>query len=215
MTSKQIQEYFAAFSPSSSTQQVICPPNVYLSFVKSLMPEGVILGAQNCFYEQQGAYTGEVSASMLKDLGVEYVIVGHSERRKMFFETDEVVAKKIVSAVQAGLVPILCVGEQLVERNAAKAVVRQQLEIALLSVDDQAKIVVAYEPVWAIGTGQTPNVEECAEMVETIRNFKKNTLVLYGGSVDENNYRGFLNFTDGLLVGGASLDPKKFCQICS
>ena len=189
---------------------VMCPPYEYLGLLK-----GLILGAQNCFYEEKGAYTGEISALMLKNMGVEYVILGHSERRRMG-ETDEQINKKLVKAVQAGLTPILCVGEKKEDKDRGKKqeVLEAQIKQCLGGIT--ADVVIAYEPVWAIGTGDNCGVDETKESIDFIRKFvKTGTRILYGGSVKSDNSGSYLKEAgaNGLLVGGASLNAKEFIGI--
>ncbi|MEK7188101.1 MAG: triose-phosphate isomerase [Patescibacteria group bacterium] len=197
----------------------ICPPFVYLPLLKTKFT----LGAQDAFGEEKGAYTGEISPSMLKNLGVEYVILGHSERRIHIGETDELIAKKIKGAMVAGLKVILCVGEPLAMRKkgmaASKKYVEGQLkkDLSLLKPKDRSKVIVAYEPIWAISTmpGAKPDSPEgAAEMIVSIKKITKGK-VIYGGSVNGANARGFLERKeiDGALPGGASLKPEEFRKI--
>jgi len=188
------------------------------------------LGAQDCFWEEEGAYTGEVSPGMLKNLGVQYVIIGHSERRRSLGETDEMINKKVLSALRAGLKVILCVGEPLAVRRkglpAAKRYVANQLRQDLKSVHStfhvlHSRLVIAYEPIWAIGTGRADKPEEAAAMARFIKNllltryYLPHTRILYGGSVDGKNAKNFLQYkeVDGALVGGASLKVAEFKKI--
>lgn len=202
---------------------VVCPPSVYLSELK-----GLALGAQNIYFEEKGAFTGEISAAMLKDLNIEYIITGHSERRKYFNETDELVNKKIKKALQAGLKVIFCIGETAVEKDAEKKyeVLERQLKEGLKGVtrDDSKNISVAYEPVWAIGTGNNCSVEETMSSVLYIRKMlvemynreiAEKIRILYGGSVKSDNSGGYIKKAgaNGLLVGGASLNPEEFAKI--
>jgi triosephosphate isomerase len=208
---------------------VVCPPFTALYAVaQALAGTRIALGAQNLFWEEQGAFTGEVSPLMLKDVGVKYVIVGHSERRAYQRESDEEVAKKLTAAFRADLTPILCVGEQLAEREAgrAEAVVGAQLAADLTGLDGAAvqKLVIAYEPIWAIGTGRSAQPEDAAAMAAFIRRkietaFGKEAAaalrIQYGGSVSPANSREFLTQEgiDGALVGGASLKADSFAAI--
>jgi triosephosphate isomerase len=186
------------------------------------------LGAQNCHWESQGAYTGEVSPLMLSKLRVQYVIVGHSERRELFGETDEIVAKKLRAVLGAGMAPIICVGETLEEREAgtAEEKVRRQIEAAFqrLPVEDAARCIVAYEPIWAIGTGKTASADDANAMIGFIRQHIRVGLgdvladglrILYGGSVKPGNVAELMAMPeiDGGLVGGASLDPDEFARL--
>ena len=206
-------------------EKIFCPPFISLSAVSErLSGSGIHIGAQNMHYEVNGAYTGEISASMVKEL-CEYVILGHSERRQLFGETDEMVAKKVSAAVAMGLKPILCVGETLSEREAGDAtvVVQRQVRAALREVPSLEGIVVAYEPVWAIGTGVASSPADAQYIMEFIRglmqeDFGRSALelpILYGGSVDANNVAGFMAQPDinGALVGSASLDADGFVEL--
>lgn len=202
---------------------IICPPFPFLEEVGATIRKAK-LGAQDLFWGEGGAYTGEVSADELKDIGVEYVIIGHSERRQNLGETDEMVAKKIAAALKAGLKPILCVGETRAERDAGKtgSVVQRELETGLfLTKNQKSSIVVAYEPIWAIGTGTPDTPESMLEMVEFIKNVlnpQSRALtfsVIYGGSVTSKNAESFFRHKEinGALVGGASLKGEEIKKI--
>ena len=208
---------------------VIAPPFVFMEAVRDIITKAN-LGAQNVFWEKGGAYTGEISPAQLKDLGVTHVIIGHSELRKNAGETDEMINKKILAALEAGLKPILCVGESAEIRksgiDAAKKFIANQLERDLsglgqvLSVKGQGSLFIAYEPIWAIGTGNPDSPESAAEMSTfvkslTTNHYSLNTTVLYGGSVNGKNADSFLSREeiDGALVGGASLRPDDFAII--
>lgn len=206
--------------------KAVCPPFISLAAVKELIKRTSIkLGAQNMYFAQKGAYTGEISPVMLTDL-CEFVIIGHSERRQYFNETDETVNKKIVAALEVGLKPILCVGERSEENEAGRTeeVVTSQLTLALAGVKRPAGLVIAYEPVWAIGTGKAATGKQANSTISLIRDtvtdcydkeFSKNTLILYGGSVTADNAAEFLQQPDidGALVGGASLKAAQFVSI--
>ena len=198
---------------------LVCPPATLLAAVgEALVGSGVGLGGQDCHAEPKGAFTGDISAEMLKDAGCNYVIVGHSERRQICGETDADVRAKTVAAWRAGLVAIVCVGETRAEREAgrAMAVVAGQLAGSLADGADAAKLVLAYEPVWAIGTGLTPTMADIAEMHAAIRTrIPAETRILYGGSVNPKNAAEILALddVDGALVGGASLKAEDFCAI--
>lgn len=216
--------------PRGVADVVICPPLAYLARVAAgLRGQGVQFGVQTVHAEPSGAYTGEHAAEMARDLGATYAIVGHSERRQLFAESDAVVAAKFAAAKRAGLVPILCVGETLAERRAgrAEATVLAQLDgvlgrCAAKALD--ADFVVAYEPVWAIGTGETATPTLAQQMHGTIRArlgdvgdaFARSVRVVYGGSVNVDNAEALFAQTDidGGLVGGASLDAPAFAEIC-
>jgi len=205
---------------------VVCPPFPYLSLVAQAAQEkgGFVVGGQNLSQESAGAFTGEVSASMLLDWNTRYVIVGHSERRSLYLESSELVAEKFVAAQAAGLIPILCVGETLDEREQGRTleVVAEQMAAVSNRIATSAwkDAVVAYEPVWAIGTGKTATPEEAQSVHEFIRaqlgDIGDEVQILYGGSVKSANASALFAQVDidGALVGGASLDAKEFAAIC-
>lgn len=200
---------------------VICPPSVYL--YASVFGEGVVaMGAQNVYFEEKGAFTGEISVGMLKDLGVEYVIIGHSERRKYFGETDETVNKKIKKALEAGLKVIFCIGETQEQHDKGEKfkVLENQIKLGLQDTThyqlQATNLSIAYEPIWAIGTGNNCSVEETKESVNFIRKLTpENTRILYGGSVKSENSGAYIKDAraNGLLVGGASLNAEEFVKI--
>ncbi len=207
---------------------VICPSALYLEMAYDISGNSYKTGAQNLNENESGAYTGEVSAAMLASIGVEYVIVGHSERRAYFKETDELLKSKVLQALKHGLVPIYCCGEVLDEReqNSHFDVVKKQLEIALfdLPAEEFAKVVIAYEPVWAIGTGKTASPVQAQEMHAYIRSLialkygnqiAQSTTILYGGSCNEKNAAELFKNpdVDGGLIGGASLKAESFLLI--
>ncbi|MBN8430586.1 triose-phosphate isomerase [Microbulbifer salipaludis] len=210
-------------SRECSAQVVICPPYPYLGVVAGNIGQAQ-LGAQNLSEQPSGAYTGEVSAEMLLDCGARYAIVGHSERRSLYGESSALVAAKYAAAKAAGLIPILCVGESLEEREAGKTleVVAEQIQaiVALGLPDTWQNAVVAYEPVWAIGTGKTASPEQAQEVHQFIRQqlgeAGGETQILYGGSVKAANAAELFAKPDidGALVGGASLKAEEFIQIC-
>ena len=221
----------AAVNIAQEIDVVVCPPFSALSAVGEVLKgSNVKLGAQNCFWEDQGAYTGEISPPMLKDLGCDYVIVGHSERRIHFGETDQSVARKAKAVHRHELSPIVCVGESLEEREAGatKDVIRGQVLGSLDGIDAEAmlKTVVAYEPVWAIGTGKTATPEQAEEVHAFIRNIlidihglevALRIRIQYGGSVKPDNIGMLMaqGDIDGALVGGASLEASSFAKILS
>lgn len=208
---------------------IICPPFTSLSEASKLINGSIIkLGAQNMYFEESGAYTGEVSASMLKSVGCKYVIIGHSERRAIFNENDKMINKKIKKALSAELKPIFCVGELLEEREngTTKEVIKKQVLKGLesVSVDEMQNIIIAYEPVWAIGTGKTATPAQAQEVHEFIRDLieieysmevSMNLIILYGGSVKPDNAKQLLSQIDidGALVGGACLKADSFMGI--
>ena len=201
-----------------SCEVLLCPPATLLAPVAAaLAGSGAALGGQDCAVSQGGAHTGDIAAAMLADLGCRYVIVGHSERRAGHGETDPVVRSKAEAALAAGLTPILCVGETAAERAAGKtiATVRGQAE-GSAPAGAEARIVVAYEPVWAIGTGRTPTPGDVAEVHAALRRLLPRARLLYGGSVTPDNAGVLLGVAhvQGALVGGASLDAVAFERIC-
>jgi triosephosphate isomerase len=216
-------------SASTEVDVMIAPPFTALAKVSDVVKGTCIsLGAQNLFWEAEGAYTGEISSSMLVSAGCQYVIIGHSERRQYFNETDESVNKKIKSSLNNGLIPVVCVGESEKERELKEtfSVLDKQVKNGLegFSPDDLKTLVIAYEPVWAIGTGKTATTEQAQEVHEFLRTMlekkfgnrlAKSMRILYGGSVKPNNIADLMSMpdVDGALVGGASLDPETFSKI--
>jgi triosephosphate isomerase len=219
-------------SPSyGAVDLLVCPPSVYLIPVRDAIAGGaVFLGAQNMYFEPQGAFTGELSAAMLKDVGATFVILGHSERRHILGETDELVNKKTLAAHAAGLTPIVCVGEKLDEREAGRTadVIRAQCDVSLkgLSAQQMAATVIAYEPVWAIGTGKVATPAQAQEVHADLRKLladryngeiAQTVRILYGGSVKPDNAAELLKQpdVDGALVGGACLKADDFLAIAA
>ena len=216
---------------AANVDLLVCPPNVYLSPVgEVLRGSTVALGAQNMYHEPNGAFTGEISAAMLLDLGAKYVILGHSERRHILRETDRDVNRKTLAALAAGLIPIVCVGELLEEREAGKTgdVISRQFagSLADVSADQVQKLVIAYEPVWAIGTGKVASPEQAKEVHADLRSLlvkryndsvAGTVRILYGGSVKASNAGELLSQPniDGALVGGASLKADEFLGIAA
>jgi triosephosphate isomerase len=201
---------------------IICPPSV---FINSLIDDRILFGAQNCF-EKEGAFTGENSVSMLEDLGVKYVILGHSERRNIFKETNEEINSKLIKVLESKITPILCIGEKGEERGEGKTfeVLSEQLDICLNNISTPEKIILAYEPVWAIGTGKFAEVSDIREIKSFIQDFlikkfnkevAEKIRILYGGSVDSNNVHSYIVEAkmDGVLVGGASLKADEFLKL--
>ena len=221
----------AGLGDINSTQVVVCPPAIYIESVAAMVEATVVgLGAQDvCDQPGPGAFTGEISAAMLADCGCQYVIVGHSERRSLYGESDETVARKLAAANTSGLRPILCVGELLEEREAGQteAVVARQLDAILDSGDGVAALadaVIAYEPVWAIGTGKTATAQQAQDVHAFIRRriaghdaaIAEHLQILYGGSVKADNAAELFSMADidGGLIGGASLQADEFLAIC-
>lgn len=214
--------------PNSKTKITIAPPFTSLSDVSKLLVDSpIFLAAQNCYYEHSGAFTGEVSPMMLKEVGCSFIIIGHSERRHIFGETDEMINKKIQAVLKFGMIPIFCIGETLKERNDGLTfnTIEQQIRLGLKGIQnsDIEKIVIAYEPVWAIGTGVRATIEQINEVHSFIRDFLQNQyscnsekpLILYGGSVNAKNCAEIFSIQnlDGALVGGASLLADEFVSI--
>ena len=213
----------------AAAEAAVCPPFTALAAAKTaLAGTGIKLGAQDMYWEKQGAFTGEVSPVMLKDAGCDYVVIGHSERRQYFAETDDTVSKKLYAAFAHGLVPIMCVGETLAEREAGatEQVVDRQVRggLAGLTADQVAAMVIAYEPVWAIGTGRTASADDANAVCAFIRRLvaaiagqaaADAVRIQYGGSVKADNIAELMakSDIDGALVGGASLDAATFAKI--
>lgn len=213
---------------NDKVEAVICAPFTLLKDLKQATKGANIkIGAQNMHFEEKGAFTGEISPLMLKELDMDYVVIGHSERRQYFNETDETVNKKVLKALEVGIDPILCVGETLEEREAGntKDVCKVQVEKALenVSKEDLAKVVIAYEPVWAIGTGKTATSEDANDVIAYIREVVANLYgelanevrIQYGGSVKPSNVAEIMNQSDidGALVGGASLEANDYVEL--
>lgn len=214
---------------AEQVDSVVCAPALFLErLVAAAKGTDLKIGAQNMHFADQGAFTGEISPVALKDLGVEYVIIGHSERREMFAETDETVNQKVLAAFKHGLVPIVCCGETLAERESGQTneVVAAQVDKALdgLTSEQVKQVVIAYEPIWAIGTGKSSTAEDANEVCGHIRQVIANKFsqqaadavrIQYGGSVKPSNIQEFLaqEHIDGALVGGASLEPQSFLQL--
>lgn len=227
-TIKMIEE-LAPLVEGAQSEVILCVPFTDLFYaLLTAQNTNIKIGAQNMHWEENGAYTGEVSAKMLKSIGVEYVILGHSERRQYFNETDETVNKKLKKAFEVGLNPILCVGETLEEREAGKAneIVTNQIRKAFAGITNvqATKTIIAYEPIWAIGTGKTATAEDANNMICNIRQEMSNlygqmtaqrVIIQYGGSVKASNCKELFSTSDidGALVGGASLNADEFAKI--
>ena len=213
----------------NNVQVILCPPFTSLETASALLKDSEIkLGAQNMHFETEGAFTGEISSKMLKSVGCEYVILGHSERRTIFHETDELINKKIIKALDEGLNPIFCIGETLEERekNITNQILEKQISNGLkgISIDNLKIIIIAYEPVWAIGTGKTATPQQAEEAHSFIRKLiskifsqeaAENLIIQYGGSVKPENSAELLkqNNINGALVGGACLKAQSFIEI--
>lgn len=208
---------------------LVCPPHMLIPAVLSVRDKALIkVGAQNMHHKETGAFTGETSPTLLKEFGCEYVILGHSERRDIFLETDELIQQKTAAALSHGITPILCVGESLAVREEGEYIshITNQLTASLgdIAKEDISRIVIAYEPIWAIGTGKTATAEEAEEVCQAIRSYLQETYgedtaartrILYGGSVKGSNAKEILHKEniDGALVGGASLEVQSFLDI--
>ena len=212
---------------NASCDVVVCVPAIDIPAVsEALKGTNIGLGAENVHYAEKGAFTGEISAAMLKEYGVKYVIIGHSERRQYFGETDETVNKRTLTAIAAGLTPIVCIGESLEERETGKTeeVLARQIHEGMKNIDDITKIVIAYEPVWAIGTGKTATAEQANETIGFIRKTigemfcpkcAEALRIQYGGSMNAGNCKELMAMPeiDGGLIGGASLKAPDFAAI--
>jgi len=222
------QELLPLLADHSGVEVVVCPPFTSLTVMSKIFAGSKIkLGAQNLFWEMKGAYTGEISPAMLIDAGCTYVILGHSERRQIMGENDTIINRKVRAALDAELIPILCVGETLQERenNRAREVVKEQLTRDLKNITFAPQgLVIAYEPVWAIGTGVNASSDDAQEMIGFIRSYlakiydrelADSVRILYGGSANEENIAEFMGEVDvdGALVGGASLQANSFARI--
>ena len=222
-------EEFAPMVKDTKHEIILCVPYTDLFYsLLNVQGTNIKIGAQNMHWEEKGAYTGEISAQMLKSIGVEYVIIGHSERRQYFAETDETVNKKIKSALANGLKPIVCVGETLEQRETGvtEEIITNQVEKAFKEVptEELSRIIIAYEPIWAIGTGKTATKEDANDTIKQIRkklaeiygqNEADGVIIQYGGSVKSSNAKELFEMSDidGGLVGGASLKAEEFSKI--
>ena len=222
------EEFKKLYKPSDVRVAIAAPFTQLWALKEAFAGTGIGVAAQNMHWADEGAYTGEVSAAMLREIGVDYCVIGHSERRQYFAETDETVNKKVLKALEAGILPILCCGESLQTRDAGEqnAFVEAQIraDLAGISAEDAKKVTVAYEPIWAIGTGRTASPEQAQDMCAYIREVLKDIYgediseeitIQYGGSVKPSNATDLMNQPDidGALVGGASLKPADFIEI--
>lgn len=226
---KKLASELTHLSSVKETSVILCVPAIDITTVKrALRQTRIAVGGQNCHFESKGAFTGEISPEMLVDSGAKYVIIGHSERRTMFGDTNDIVHKKVVAAIKAGLCPIICVGETEEQRTQGitAEVIRMQIKTAVsgLSAEEFRKIVIAYEPIWAIGTGNTATPDDANEVCKTIRiclrelygaRPSRSISILYGGSMNDKNAAALLAMPhiDGGLIGGASLKPDAFSAI--
>ena len=221
-TKKFFDEFAGVYKPADDLEVGVFSPFTSLwALAEGAKKNNVVFGAQNVYFEEKGAFTGEVSIPMLKEIGVTHVILGHSERRHIFGESDEMIEKKVRAVIDAKMTPVLCYGETLEERESGNTftVMERQLRSAIdgLHADDIEKIIYAYEPVWAIGTGKSATSAQAQEVCEWSRKLigDKKVVILYGGSVKGSNAKELLSMKDidGALVGGASLKPASFLEI--
>ena len=217
-----VENVQSKFSSISNVTVIFSPPYTALFQIKVQSP--FFKSAQNCHWEEKGAFTGEISTSMIKSSGAEYVISGHSERREFFGDTDKIVNKKNIAIIKENLKPIFCIGETLNQRESGKTqeILNYQISEGLKDIDTIDEMIIAYEPVWAIGTGMTATIEQIEEthsyiknLIKSKYNLKDDIQVLYGGSVNPNNAKELINVSnvDGFLIGGASLDADAFASI--
>lgn len=227
---KVIDEFIKIHRPNDATEVVICPSFTVLEKAsEKLADTGILLGAQNCFWEQAGAFTGEISPAFLKELGCRFVIVGHSERRSNLAETDEIIHQKVKAVLEEGLTPVICVGETFEERQDGNKdfVIMNEVTKAIEGIELKPadELIVAYEPVWVIGSGQAVEPEEAKHTHQVIRQVlidhfeagavNERVRIIYGGSVDSTNIKNFFEAgnIEGALVGGASLDAHNFHEL--
>tara|TARA_B100001175_G_scaffold240123_1_gene206422 strand:+ start:4127 stop:4864 length:738 start_codon:yes stop_codon:yes gene_type:complete len=214
----KVLKFFKTFKKNKFTKIVYCPPNTLIQAMsKKLANSQIKVGAQNCHAaDNYGAFTGSVNSFMLKNVGAQYVIIGHSENREIG-ETDKIINLKIKSALKCGLKIIFCIGETLQERKKkiTKKVLNKQISLGLSRIKDNKNVLIAYEPIWSIGTGMIPNPKELFEVINFIKKKNKNYKVIYGGSVSPKNINQLklIDNIDGYLIGGASQDPNKFIDI--
>tara|TARA_B100002052_G_scaffold292485_1_gene314146 strand:- start:39 stop:785 length:747 start_codon:yes stop_codon:yes gene_type:complete len=219
-----ISEVLTNIDETINVDIIFCPPFTGLYNLDISPP--FYIGAQNCYFKDSGAYTGEISLSMLLECNVEYVIIGHSERRQIFNEKNDLINKKVLKVIESGIKPILCIGETIDEMNTGKAydVIKEQIISGLNSIKSLNNIIIAYEPVWAIGTGLNASVEQINDVHGFIRKIlsqyfdndeSKNTPILYGGSVNPTNANELISIdgVNGFLIGGASLDVINFSEV--
>ena len=218
-----INNFISSLNIDKSTKMcvAICAPYIYLNYLE-IKRKDFYLGAQDCSCFEEGAYTGEVSAKMLNEVGVNFCIVGHSERRQYFKESNEIVKQKVIMLIDNNIIPIICIGETLDEKknNKTQNVLKNQLEESVPESSNQFNTIIAYEPIWAIGTGFTPSFEEIENAHRHIKNLNKklfNFKIIYGGSVNSKNSKiiSKIDIVNGALIGGASLKINEFKQIIS
>ena len=218
-----INNFISSLNINKSTKMcvAICAPYIYLNYL-GVKRKDFYLGAQDCSCFEEGAYSGEISAKMLNEVGVNFCIVGHSERRQYFSESNEIVKLKAIRLIENNIIPIICIGETLDEKNNNKTqnVLKNQLEESVPESSDQFNTIIAYEPIWAIGTGLIPSLEEIENVHRYIKNLNKklfNFKIIYGGSVNSKNSKPIskIDIVNGALIGGASLKINEFKQIIS
>ena len=222
--SEELIKEFSQLTPTKHNDIIICPPFTLIDSARTLLPSFIKIGAQNCSEKDIGPFTGEISASMLQEKSVSHVLIGHSERRTLFKETNDVIFKKAEAAIKSKLIPIICIGETLSEKksNETLKVLDSQINGSLAKINRFEQVIVAYEPVWAIGTGLTPDENEIKEThlyIKTKLNqhFNADIPILYGGSANAENCSNIMSIENvgGLLVGGASLKRHDFTTICN
>ena len=222
--SEELIKEFSKFTPAKHNDIIICPPFTLLDSAKTLLPSFVKIGAQNCSEKTNGPFTGEISASMLQEKSITHVLIGHSERRTLFKETDDVILKKAEAAIRSKLTPIICIGETLLEKKANKTlqVLDCQIDGSVAKINPHQQFIVAYEPIWAIGTGLIHNENEIKEThlhikTKLSQHFNTDIPILYGGSANAENCSQITSIENvsGLLVGGASLKQHDFLAICN
>ena len=214
----KVVNFFKSFKKKKLVKIIYCPPSTLIrTMSKKLKNTNIIVGAQNCHeYENYGAFTGSINSNMLKNVGAKYIIIGHSENRQSG-ETNKLINLKIKSALKSGLKVIFCIGETLKEKRKknTKQILNKQISLGLKMIKNKNKVIVAYEPVWAIGSGLIPKSNDLFDTINFIKTKIRNSKVLYGGSVNPKNINELksINNIDGFLIGGASQDPKKFIDI--
>ena len=222
--SEELIKEFSKFAPEKHNDIIICPPFTLLDSAKTLLPSFIKIGAQNCSEKNNGPFTGEISASMLQEKSVTHVLIGHSERRTIFKETDDMIFNKAEAAIRSKLTPIICIGETLLEKKANKTlqVLDCQIDGSVAKINPHQQFIVAYEPIWAIGTGLIPNENEIKEThlhikTKLSQHFNTDIPILYGGSANAENCSQITSIENvaGLLVGGASLKQHDFLAICN
>ncbi len=216
-----VKEYYQKLKPNPNNCTVVCSPNIYLNLLMS-NNKFLFSGAQDVSFYKKGAYTGEISSSMLLDNNISFCLVGHSERREFFKESNEIVKTKSENLINEGIIPVICIGETLEDKQSemTKNILKKQIEDCIPEISNHENTIIAYEPIWAIGTGLTPSISEIDEVHKYIKNISdkfKNFRVIYGGSVKASNSSDInsLDNVDGCLIGGSSLKVDEFNRIIS